>query len=191
MTKPDTAIIILNWNGERLLNEFLPKVIENTDRARADIIVADNGSTDRSVEIIRQFEPDVKLLILDRNYGFAGGYNRAIERTRYKYTILLNSDVAPARAWNSALQDFMDANPDVGACQPKILSYTALPERVFEYAGACGGFLDKNGYPYCRGRIFATTEPDRGQYDTPMPIFWASGAALMIRTDLYLSLIHI
>lgn len=187
MTKPDTAIIILNWNGERLLNEFLPKVIENTDRARADIIVADNGSTDRSVEIIRQFEPDVKLLILDRNYGFAGGYNRAIERTRYKYTILLNSDVAPARGWNSALQDFMDANPDVGACQPKILSYTALPERVFEYAGACGGFLDKNGYPYCRGRIFATTEPDRGQYDTPMPIFWASGAALMIRTDLYLS----
>ena len=186
MTKPDTAIIILNWNGERLLNEFLPKVIENTDRARADIIVADNGSTDRSVEIIRQFEPDVKLLILDRNYGFAGGYNRAIERTRYKYTILLNSDVAPARAWNSALQDFMDANPDVGACQPKILSYTALPERVFEYAGACGGFLDKNGYPYCRGRIFATTEPVRGQYDTPMPIFWASGAALMIRTDLYL-----
>ena len=108
MTKPDTAIIILNWNGERLLNEFLPKVIENTDRARADIIVADNGSTDRSVEIIRQFEPDVKLLILDRNYGFAGGYNRAIERTRYKYTILLNSDVAPARGWNSALQDFID-----------------------------------------------------------------------------------
>lgn len=187
MTKPDTAIIILNWNGERLLNEFLPKVIENTDRSRADIIVADNGSDDCSAEIIRRFEPDVKLLVLDRNYGFAGGYNRAIESTRYKYTILLNSDVAPAPGWNSALQDFMDANPDVGACQPKILSYTALPERVFEYAGACGGFIDKNGYPYCRGRIFATTEPDSGQYDSPMPIFWASGAALMIRTDLYLA----
>lgn len=177
----------MNWNGEKLLEEFLPKVISTTDRSIADIIVADNGSTDRSIDIIRRFEPDVKMLVLDKNYGFAGGYNRAIERTRYKYTILLNSDVAPAPGWNAILQEYMDANPDVGACQPKILSYTALPDRVFEYAGASGGFIDKNGYPYCRGRIFATTETDRGQYDAPIPIFWASGAALMIRTELYLA----
>ncbi len=187
MTKPDTAIIILNWNGERLLEEFLPKGIAATDFTTADIIVADNGSTDSSVDIIRRFEPAVRLLALEKNYGFAGGYNRAIDRTRYKYTILLNSDVAPAPRWNTILHDYMDANPDVGACQPKILAYSALPDRVFEYAGAAGGFIDKNGYPYCRGRIFATTEPDCGQYDTPIPIFWASGAALMIRTELYLA----
>ena len=180
-----TAIIILNWNGATLLPEFLPQVIENTDTSAADIIVADNGSTDDSITLLRNRFPEVKVMEFDRNYGFAEGYNRAIALAEgYEYVVLLNSDVAPCAGWNPVLQQYMDSHPDVAAVQPKILAYNDRDK--FEYAGASGGFIDRHGYPYCRGRIFDVVETDRGQYDTPMEIFWASGAALMVRRNLYL-----
>ena len=178
------AVIILNWNGEKLLREYLPSVIETTDTSIADIIVADNGSTDSSVELLRKEFPQVKLLEFKENYGFAEGYNRAIKETNYPYTVLLNSDVATTQGWINALYDYMEANPNVGACQPKIRAYTN--KSYFEYAGAAGGFINSNGYPYCRGRIFDTVEEDNGQYDEVIPVFWATGAALMVRSELYL-----
>ena len=178
------AVIILNWNGEKLLREYLPSVIETTDTSIADVIVADNGSTDSSVELLRKEFPQVKLLEFKENYGFAEGYNRAIKETNYPYTVLLNSDVATTQGWINTLFDYMEANPNVGACQPKIRAYTN--KSYFEYAGAAGGFIDSNGYPYCRGRIFDTVEEDNGQYDEVIPVFWATGAALMVRSELYL-----
>ncbi len=184
MNKP-VAVIILNWNGERLLREFLPAVISTTDTTIADIIVADNGSTDGSVSLLEKEFPQVKLLKFSENYGFAEGYNRAIAQTNYKYSILLNSDVATTEGWVNTLLDYMESNPQVGACQPKLLSYS--DKSSFEYAGASGGFIDRNGYPFCRGRLFATVEKDLGQYDDVISIFWATGAALMVRSDLYLS----
>lgn len=177
------AVIILNWNGEKLLREFLPSVVANTDTSIADVIVADNGSTDGSRELLHKDFPQVKLLEFDENLGFAGGYNRALRETGYRYTLLLNSDVEPPAGWLTPLHDFMEAHPDAAACQPKILSYKQ--KEKFEYAGAAGGFIDRNGYPYCRGRIFDTVEDDNSQYDTPIEVFWATGAALMVRTDLY------
>lgn len=185
MKNKPVAVIILNWNGENLLRRFLPDVIKSTDSNIADIIVADNGSTDNSVKVLRTEFPEVKLIEFSENYGFAEGYNRAINATQYKYTVLLNSDVATTPEWINVLYDYMEANPQVGACQPKIRSVEE-PEK-FEYAGASGGFLDCNGYPYCRGRIFSTVECDRGQYDDIISIFWATGAALMVRSELYIS----
>ena len=182
MKKP-VAVIILNWNGEKMLAEYLPQVISATDDTIADVIVADNGSDDGSLELLERSFPGIIVVKLDRNYGFAEGYNRAIAATDYRYTVLLNSDVAPATGWLNPLYDYMEAHPDVGACQPKIRSYADY--KSFEYAGACGGFLDRNGYPYCRGRIFDTVERDSGQYDMVIPVFWASGAALMVRSELY------
>lgn len=179
------AVIILNWNGEKLLREFLPSVLANTDPAISRVIVADNGSTDGSLGVLEKEFPQVERLVFDKNHGFAGGYNRAVEACKdFEYAVLLNSDVAPAPGWDRALLDAMQSRPEAGACQPKILAYKN--KDAFEYAGACGGFIDKHGYPYCRGRIFATCEDDCGQYDEPMSIFWATGAALMIRTDVYL-----
>ena len=178
------AVIILNWNGEKLLREYLPSVIETTDTSIADVIVADNGSTDSSVELMRKEFPQVKILEFSENYGFAEGYNRAIKEMNYPYTVLLNSDVATTEGWINALYDYMEANPNVGACQPKIRAYTNKSQ--FEYAGAAGGFIDSNGYPYCRGRIFDAVEEDKGQYDEVVPVFWATGAALMVRSQLYL-----
>lgn len=178
------AVIILNWNGHDLLNEYLPQVVATTDSSVADIIVADNGSTDKSVELLKTDFPSVKLIQFDSNHGFAQGYNLAIEQTQYKYTVLLNSDVATAPGWITPLYEYMEANPNVGACQPKLLAYKQKDE--FEYAGASGGFLDCNGYPYCRGRIFGTVEKDQGQYDDIISVFWATGAALMIRSQVYL-----
>lgn len=182
MMKP-VAVIILNWNGEKLLREFLPSVVANTDTSIADVIVADNGSTDGSRELLRKEFSQVKLLEFDENLGFAGGYNRALRETGYRYTLLLNSDVETPAGWLTPLHNFMEAHPDAAACQPKILSYKQ--KEKFEYAGAAGGFIDRNGYPYCRGRIFDTVEDDNGQYDIPVEVFWATGAALMVRTDLY------
>ncbi|MDE6702537.1 MAG: glycosyltransferase family 2 protein [Muribaculaceae bacterium] len=181
--RPDVAVIILNWNGERLLSEFLPEVIATTDPAIARVIVADNGSTDGSRQLLESRFPEVERLYFDTNHGFAGGYNLAIELTDYRYTVLLNSDVATSAGWIKVLYDFMESHPDVGACQPKLLSYNNVEK--FEYAGAAGGFLDRNGYPYCRGRIFDTCETDEGQYDSNIEVFWASGACLMVRSDLY------
>ena len=173
------AVIILNWNGEKLLREFLPSVVADI----ADVIVADNGSTDGSRELLSRDFPQVRLLAFDENLGYAGGYNRALRETGYRYTVLLNSDVETPRGWLGPLYQFLESHPDAAACQPKILSYKE--RHRFEYAGAAGGYIDRNGYPYCRGRIFDTVEEDKGQYDTPAEVFWATGAALMVRTDLY------
>lgn len=178
------AVIILNWNGEKLLDEFLPKVTATTPADIADVIVADNGSTDGSTTLLKEKFPTVKLIEFDKNYGFAEGYNKAIEQTGYRYTVLLNSDVATSEGWLRPLYDYMESHPETGACQPKIRSYRE-PE-LFEYAGAAGGFIDRNGYPYCRGRMLSTVETDNGQYDSVIPIFWATGAALMVRSELYL-----
>ena len=181
------AVIMLNWNGEKLLKRFLPSVVANTPAQIADVIVADNGSTDNSLSTLKSDFPTVKIIEFDQNYGFAEGYNRAIAICKdYPYTVLLNSDVETPQAWLEPLFNAMEQNSSVGACQPKILSVDN--KSLFEYAGACGGFIDRNGFPYCRGRIFSTVETDLGQYDTPMPIFWATGAALMVRTNLYLTL---
>ncbi len=183
---PEVAVIILNWNGSKLLREFLPQVVSTTDTSVARVIVADNGSTDDSLDYIAgAFGRDVEVWPFDRNYGFAEGYNKAVAKAEgYKYVVLLNSDVATTDGWVNALHAFMESNAPVGACQPKLLAYTRKDH--FEYAGASGGFIDRNGYPYCRGRIFDTCERDSGQYDTVADIFWASGACLMIRRDLYL-----
>ncbi len=182
-----TAVIILNWNGADLLRRFLPSVVANTPDDTADVIVADNGSTDCSLQLLASDFPSVNVISFPENLGFAEGYNRAIAQcSDYEFTVLLNSDVETPAGWLPPLVDAMTATPQLGACQPKILSCDNLNR--FEYAGAAGGFIDRNGYPYCRGRIFDTCETDNGQYDTPTDIFWATGAALMVRTDLYLSL---
>ncbi len=182
-SNPPVAVIILNWNGEKLLRRFLPEVIATTDPAIARVIVADNGSTDGSRLLLETEFTDIERIYFDTNHGFAGGYNLAIDLTDYRYTVLLNSDVATAPGWINTLYAFMESHPDVGACQPKIMSFDN-PD-TFEYAGAAGGFIDRNGYPYCRGRIFDTCEKDEGRYDTDIEVFWASGACLMVRSDLY------
>lgn len=178
------AVIILNWNGSRLLREYLPSVVATTDPAIGRVIVVDNGSDDDSLEVLRNEFPEVETIAFDKNLGFAAGYNKAIEMTRYPYTVLLNSDVRTSQGWLKPLYDFMESHPEVGAIQPKLLSDS--DPTSFEYAGACGGFIDRNGYPYCRGRIFADCERDNGQYDTVADIFWATGACLMVRSELYL-----
>lgn len=178
------AVIILNWNGEKLLSEFLPSVIANTPSQLADVIVADNGSTDGSVELLEREFANVKLLRFEQNHGFAGGYNKAIEATNYPYTLLLNSDVMTPLGWLEPLYNFISAHPEAGAVMPKILSHR--DPSLFEYAGAAGGFLDRNGYPYCRGRIFDAIEHDTGQYDTTIEVFWATGAAMLVNTRAYM-----
>ncbi|MBQ5698004.1 MAG: glycosyltransferase family 2 protein [Muribaculaceae bacterium] len=181
----ELAVIILNWNGRKLLEQFLPVASRYSITEDADLIVADNGSTDDSVEWVKAHHPEVKVLSFSENYGFAEGYNKAIKQTQYKYTILLNSDVEVTEDWTRPLLDFMRRNSDVGALQPKIRSWKERTK--FEYAGAAGGYLDKLGYPYCRGRLFDSIEEDRGQYDGKVvDVCWASGAALMVRTDIYL-----
>lgn len=178
------AVIILNWNGAKLLREYLPAVLATTNSSIGRVIVADNGSTDDSLQVLRDEFPDVEVLSFESNLGFAAGYNRAIAETGYELTVLLNSDVKPDYGWLDGLYAYMCAHEDCGACQPKIMSLRE-PTR-FEYAGACGGFIDRHGYPYCRGRIFGDCETDYGQYDSERDVFWASGAALMVRSELYL-----
>ena len=152
----------MNWNGARLLAQFLPSVCKYTNSELADVIVADNGSTDESLQLLAEQFPQVKVLPFSENYGYAGGYNEAIGRLRcYKYSVLLNSDVEVAPGWLEPVIDYMQQHEEVMACQPKILSYADRGR--FEYAGAAGGFIDCHGYPYCRGRIFDSIEEDRGQ----------------------------
>lgn len=187
MNAKKCAVIILNWNGARLLEEFLPSVVKNTDPAIGTVIVADNGSTDNSLPLLRSRFSGVEVWPFDRNHGFAGGYNLCLERAAregYQYTVLLNSDVETPAGWLAPLVARLDSEPVVGAVQPKILAYKQ--KDTFEYAGASGGFLDRNGYPYCRGRIFSTCEKDHGQYDDIIPVFWATGACFAVRTSLYL-----
>jgi len=178
------SVVILNWNGEKYLNEFLPILQNNMDIMRdVEIVVADNGSTDGSLQLLADKFPTVKVDAFEKNYGFAGGYNKALKNINSEYYVLLNSDVEVAKGWLSTLYDYMTNNPDVAACQPKILSY--YRRNYFEYAGAAGGFIDKYGYPYCRGRIFGEVEEDTGQYDDIKDVFWASGACLFIRSADY------
>ena len=178
------AVVILNWNGAALLRQYLPSVCMCTPSELADVIVADNGSTDNSVEVLRQEFPSVSTILFEKNYGFAEGYNRAIEQlAEYRYIVLLNSDVEVAHGWLQPLYDYAEQHEDVAAMQPRIRAYR--DKGAFEYAGAAGGFLDCNGYPYCRGRIFDTVEQDKGQYDDVFEVAWASGAALFVRTALY------
>lgn len=176
-----TAVVILNYNGAGMLRRFLPSVIEYSPEA--SIYVADNGSSDESCDVIRNEFPAVKLMVLDHNYGFAEGYNRALAQVDEEYAVLLNSDVEVTRGWLSPMTQFLDSNPEVAACQPKLLSFKR--KDFFEYAGAAGGFIDKWGYTFCRGRIFNTVERDSGQYDDTTDVFWATGAALMIRNEVY------
>ena len=179
------AVIILNWNGISLLKKFLPAASLFTSGDGVQLFVADNGSTDGSVEWIKKNLPWVEIISFEKNYGFAEGYNKAIEATRYEYTLLLNSDVEVPEGWWQPLLEYMEAHPVVAAVQPKIKSFS--DKRMFEYAGAAGGYLDRLGYPYCRGRIFDRIEDDHGQYDgNPAELAWASGACLMVRTKDFL-----
>lgn len=179
-----TAVVILNFNGESMLTRFLPSVVEHTPDAR--IVVADNGSTDNSVSVLRTSFPSVEVLELGENYGFAEGYNRALAQIDATYYVLLNSDVEVTPRWLPPLVELLDNDAAVAACQPKILACNNRTH--FEYAGASGGFIDAYGYPFCRGRIFDTVEEDKGQYDAPCHIFWATGAALAVRSDVFRSM---
>ena len=176
------AIVILSWNGSQMLRSFLPSVLKYTEEEAA-VYVADNGSEDNTLEVLATSFPSVKVISLDKNYGFAEGYNRALQEVKADYVVLLNSDVEVKDRWLTPLVAFMDAHPEVAACQPKIKSWRE--PKNFEYAGAAGGFVDCYGYPFCRGRIFNSVEEDHGQYDTPMKVFWATGACLFIRLQDY------
>jgi GT2 family glycosyltransferase len=177
------SVIILNWNGERFLKQYLPVLIKYTQPELAEIVVADNGSTDNSLLLLRNDFPNVRLITFDKNYGFAEGYNKALDQTDTEYTVILNSDVEVTPEWLLPMVDYMDKNTDVAACQPKILAF--YDRSRFEHAGAAGGFIDMFGFPFCRGRVFTEVEKDTRQYDDVSDIFWASGACLFIRTDVF------
>ena len=177
------AVIILNWNGEKLLREFLPSVVKNTNTDLGRVVVVDNHSTDGSWICLEQEFPDVERVLFEDNFGFAGGYNRAIEMIEAEYVVLLNSDVEVAPGWLEPLVAVLDRDERVAAVQPKILAYR--DKKKFEYAGAAGGYIDYLGFPFCRGRVMDTTERDDGQYDDEVDVFWATGASLCIRRDVY------
>ena len=179
-----TSVVILNWNGAKLLKQFLPTVLMHTQTEDCEVVVADNNSSDNSIEVLRQQFPNVKLILLDKNYGFAEGYNKALQQIDSEYVVLLNSDVETSFNWLNPLIEHLEQNRDTAAVQPKILSYTN--KTMFEYAGAAGGFIDRYGYPFCRGRILHELEEDKGQYDEPIEIFWATGACLCMRKDDYM-----
>lgn len=178
-----TSVVILNWNGAEMLRRFLPSVIAYSQGEGVEICVADNASSDNSCEVIEREFPEVRLIRLSENYGFAEGYNRALQQIDAEYVVLLNSDVEVTSGWLEPMTDYLDKHPQVAACQPKLLSFQE--KSCFEYAGAAGGFIDKYGYPFCRGRIFDVIESDHGQYEDIIPVFWATGAALLIRLQVY------
>lgn len=189
------SVVILNWNGENMLRQFLPSVVQFSQAPDVEVVVADNGSTDQSLQVLKQF-PTVRTIVLDKNYGFAEGYNRALEHLDAEYTVLLNSDIWVTADWLTPVLRYMDTHPEVVAAQPKVRKYTlpvtgtpAAPDETltypFEHSGAAGGFISILGYPYCRGRRFGRVETDKGQYDSIVPIDWASGCALFVRTRAY------
>ena len=177
------SIVILNWNGKHFLEKFLPSVVKHSTFPDVEIVVADNASTDDSLLFLKTNYPTLKTIILDKNYGFAEGYNRAFAQLDSTYFVLLNSDVEVTAGWIEPVIAMMDSDKQIAACQPKLRWYDN--KQLFEYAGAAGGFIDRFGYPFCRGRIFSTTEIDTGQYDTVTDIFWASGACMFVRADYY------
>ena len=176
-----TAVAILNWNGFNLLNKFLPSVIKNTP-AKVDIYIIDNGSTDKSIDFISTYFPSVKIMNLDNNYGYAKGYNLGIKKIDADIICLLNNDVEVTANWTDPIIELFKSEKDTAIIQPKLLDYNN--RKMFDYAGAAGGFLDKFGYPYCRGRIYNNIEVDDGQYDDISKIFWACGACFFIRKDI-------
>ena len=176
------AIVILNWNGAAMMRRYLPSVAKYSCDEAA-LYVADNASTDDSLQLLEAEFPGCHVIKFDKNWGFADGYNKALAMIEAEYYLLLNSDIEVTHHWLTPLVEFMDAHPEAAACQPKLLSLN--DKDSFEYAGACGGFIDKYGYPFCRGRIFDTLEPDNGQYDYRTEIFWATGAAMMVRAADY------
>lgn len=177
------AIVILNWNGKHWLEKFLATVLEHSDGSLCDIIVADNGSSDDSLDFLKVNFPSVQTIVLDQNYGFTGGYNRALKHLEHEYFVLLNSDIEVSTNWLEPIIRLMDGDNLIAACQPKILDYNK--KEFFEYAGAAGGYIDFLGYPFCRGRLFDTIERDNGQYDDAKRVFWASGACLFVRSDVF------
>ena len=178
-----TAVVILNWNGEKFLQQFLPVLIECTSLQGVELIVADNASTDNSLRILKEDFPTIRTIVLDDNYGFAGGYNKALAQVEADYFVLLNSDIEVTPDWLQPMLTYMDKHDDVAACQPKILSY--YERTKFEHAGAAGGYIDRFGFPFCRGRVLGLAEEDKGQYDSIVDVFWATGACLLIRSGLF------
>lgn len=184
-----TAVVILNWNTEGFLRDFLPGLLHSVSKIEdAEVIVADNASTDGSMEVMHNEFPEVKTLLFDRNLGFTGGYNRAFREIsdrygRPEYFLLINSDIEVTDRWLEPLVKWMDTHPECGACAPKLHSWQERDK--FEYAGAAGGYIDRFGYPFCRGRILKRLETDSGQYDSPADVFWATGACLMVRSSIY------
>ncbi len=177
-----TAVVILNYNGISFLKKFLPRVLEKTS-ADAEVWIADNNSLDGSVDFLREHFPDVRYIENKYNGGFATGYNMALSRIDADYYVLLNSDIEVTDNWVKPVIDIMESDPKIAVCQPKIRSY--YERNKFEYAGASGGFIDKYGYPFCRGRIFQSLEDDKGQYDDAIEVFWATGACMFVKADLY------
>ena len=176
-----TAIVILNWNGLEYLKQFLGTVVRYSDYPGTSLYVADNGSADGSVDWLTAHFKDVKIIRLEENFGFAGGYNKAIEKIDAEYFLLLNSDIEVTEGWLPPLVKFMDGNPDAASCQPKIRSFHR--KDFFEHAGAAGCYIDKYGFPFCRGRIFNSIEKDAGQYDSSADTFWTSGACMIVRSE--------
>lgn len=181
----ETAVVILNWNGLGFLEQFLQNVVENTVDETTKVCVIDNASDDKSVAFITTNFPEIELVCLDKNYGFAGGYNKGLKAIEATYLILLNSDVEVTPDWTKPLIKCLLEDENTAACMPKIKSFHN--KNMFEYAGAAGGYIDKYGYPFCKGRLFDSIEEDKGQYDTKSQVFWASGAAFCVKKELFVS----
>lgn len=176
------SIVILNWNGRHYLEKFLPVLLRNIPEY-AEVVIADNASTDDSRDFLQEHYPTLRLIVNKRNEGFAQGYNEALKQIDSEYYCLLNSDIEVPPHWVEPIIEQMDADSSIAAVQPKIIAYN--DKTSFEYAGASGGFIDKYGYPFCRGRVFNVLEKDNGQYDTPMEVFWVTGAAMFVRSCVY------
>ena len=210
------AIVILNWNGEKFLKKYLPALVANTPHSfgnegsgSVSIVVADNCSSDNSISWLQENHPQIRTIVLDKNYGFTGGYNRALAQVEAEYFILLNSDILVPENWLQPLISFMDTHPQVGICQPKMLAEARHQQlsveetgkedltglfrtnlsggkyETFEYAGACGGYIDVLGFPFCRGRVLSIVEEDKGQYNDAVQCFWASGACMVVRSSVW------
>lgn len=177
------SVVILNWNGAEMLRRYLPSVVEYTPTTECEVVVADNGSTDESLSVLAEEFPTVRTIVLDKNYGFAEGYNKAIAQIDSEFVVLLNSDVEVTPQWLTPILNYMETHPDVASVQPKIRRW--LHRDTFEHAGAAGGYLDILGYPFCRGRLLNYVEQDKGQYDSIADVLWTSGACMCVRTHIY------
>ena len=179
-----TAVVILNWNTEDFLREFLPGLLRSAGKVEgAEVIVADNASTDGSLKVMKEEFPQVRTITFDRNLGFTGGYNQAFREIDSDLFVLINSDIEVTEDWLSPLVRWMEDHPECGACAPKLHSWQEREK--FEYAGAAGGCLDRYGYPFCRGRVMKRLDTDHGQYDSPADVLWATGACLMVRSNVF------